>query len=81
MQVVTKKFIREFIRDNAAVCVDLDEVYRHNKDDHAWHFNELRDTLFISHGTYGTTGFIQRGRDSGTFYVCLTRGAAMFYYL
>lgn len=76
---VTQKFIKTFLRDNPD-AVDLDAKYRNN-DGLSKDIHELRDTLYISRGLYGLNGFIQRGRDTGKFYVCASRSSAMFYYL
>lgn len=76
---VTQKFIRNFLMTNPD-AVNLDDHYRNN-DGLSKEIHELRDTIAVSHGIYGLNGFIQRGRDTGTYYVCASRSSAMFYYL
>lgn len=76
---VTQKFIRNFLR-NIPDAVDLDEKYRNNAGLERG-ISEVRETLYVSHGLYGLNGFIQRGMETGTFYVCTNRSSAMFYYL
>lgn len=76
---VTQKFIKQFLKDNPD-AVDLDELYR-LAEGNAKEISELRNTLYISHGLYGINGFIQKGMESGKFYVCTSRSSAMFYYL
>lgn len=75
---VTQKFIREFLR-TIPDAIDLDARYR-NKDGSDLRI-EARETLYVSRGLYGLNGFIQRGMESGKFYVCASRSSAMFYYL
>lgn len=76
---VTQKFIKTFLRDNPD-AVDLDEKYR-TSEGNAKEISELRNTLYISRGLYGINGFIQRGMETGKYYVCTARSSAMFYYL
>lgn len=75
---VTQKFIREFLR-TIPDAVDLDDRYR-TKDGSDLGL-EARETLYVSRGIYGLNGFIQRGMETGKFYVCASRSSAMFYYL
>ena len=76
---VTQKFIKQFLKDNPD-AIDLDEKYRNNAGIERG-ISEARETLYISRGIYGLNGFIQRGMESGKFYVCSSRSSAMFYYL
>lgn len=76
---VTQKFIREFLR-TIPDAIDLDDRYRNN-DGLSKDIHELRETLYVSRGIYGLNGFIQRGMESGKFYVCSNRSSALFYYL
>lgn len=76
---VTQKFIKQFLKDNPD-AVDLDARYRNNAGTERG-IHEVRETLYISRGLYGINGFIQRGMESGKFYICTTRSSAMFYYL
>lgn len=76
---VTQKFIREFLR-TIPDAIDLDDRYRNNAGTERG-ISETRETLYISRGLYGINGFIQRGMETGKFYVCASRSSAMFYYL
>lgn len=76
---VTQKFIRNFLR-TIPDAIDLDEMYRNNAGTERG-IIEARETLYVSHGIYGLNGFIQRGMESGKFYVCSNRSSALFYYL
>lgn len=76
---VTQKFIKNFLRDNPD-AIDLDARYRNNAGTERG-ISEVRETLYIAHGIYGLNGFIQRGMESGKYYVCTSRSSAMFYYL
>lgn len=76
---VTQKFIRNFLR-SIPDAIDLDELYRNNAGTNRG-VSEVRETLYVSRGIYGLNGFIQRGMETGKFYVCASRSSAMFYYL
>lgn len=76
---VTQKFIRNFLR-TIPDAVDLDELYSNNAGTERG-INEVRETLYVSRGLYGINGFIQRGMETGKFYICASRSSAMFYYL